>query len=47
MGKNLARLLKSYWKYQMIVPKTGKFLGKKFRTGGKGHFGGCGGVDGS
>ena len=33
MGPNLVRLLKSYWDYQKIVTKTGKFLGKDFWTG--------------
>ena len=33
MKLNLAQLLKSYWDRQSIVPKTGKFLGKGFRTG--------------
>ena len=33
MGPNLARLLKSYWDRQRIVPKTGKFLGKEFQMG--------------
>ena len=33
MKPNLAQLLKSYWDRQSIVPKTGNFLGKEFRTG--------------
>ena len=33
MGPNLVQLLKSYWDRQMIVPNTGKFLGKEFRAG--------------
>ena len=33
MIPNMACLLKSYWERQRIVPKTGKFLGKEFRTG--------------
>ena len=33
MRTNLARLLKSYWDCQSIVPKTGEFLGKEFRIG--------------
>ena len=33
MGPNLARLIMTYWDRQRIVPKTGIFLGKKFRTG--------------
>ena len=33
VGLNLTRLLKSYWEWQRIAPKTGKFLGNYFRTG--------------
>ena len=33
MGPNLVRLLKNYWDQHRIVPKSGKFLGKAFRTG--------------
>ena len=33
MGPNLTRLLKSYLEWQRIAPRTGKFLGKEFRTG--------------
>ena len=33
MGPNLARLLTAYWDRQRIVLKTGKFLGKEFKTG--------------
>ena len=33
MGPNLARLLTTCWDWQRIVSKTGKFLGKYFRTG--------------
>ena len=32
MGPNLDRLLTSYWDQRRIVPNTGKFLGKDFRT---------------
>ena len=30
---NLERLLTAYWYRQRILPKTGKFFGKEFRTG--------------
>ena len=33
MEPNLAQLIATYWDWQRIVPKTGKFLGKEFRTG--------------
>ena len=33
MGTNISQILKYYWYRQRIVPRTGKFLGKKFRTG--------------
>ena len=33
MGPNLAQLITTYWDRQRILPKTGKFLGKEFRTG--------------
>ena len=33
MGPNLTRLLKSYWEWQRIAPKTGKFIGKYFCMG--------------
>ena len=33
LGPNLALLLKNYCKRQSIVPKSGKCLGTKFRTG--------------
>ena len=33
MGTNQEQLLITYWDRQRIVPKTGKFLRKEFRTG--------------
>ena len=35
MGPNMARLLKIYWDRQKIVPRTGRFLRKDFRMGGR------------
>ena len=32
MGPNLDCIITSYWEWQRIVSKTGKFLRKEFRT---------------
>ena len=34
MGPNMARLLTTYWYWQRIMPKTGRFIRKEFWTGG-------------